>query len=142
MTDDQAKHETEAEDEVGGSSEGYQPFDANLYFKQENWFWKLLRSLNMLEPGRPVISISKSYMWLSFFITMFMFGACIFMFLTGTGIGESETLMDLVQNLGTVIVSILGAVTNMFNATANYRHRRDVMYLKTKGYTENFSDVS
>lgn len=80
-------------------------YDSDLYFKGNNFFTRLLRFINILEPGRTVISISKAFMWI-------MIGIMIY------------TLVYFPDNLTAVISASAGVVGTMLN----YSWRRYVQY--------------
>lgn len=69
----------------------------------ENRFLRVLRFLNMLEPGSRILSISKVYMWVSVF-------------------GTLVTFLFHNDNVATVV----GATVNQFGSIANYMYRRSV----------------
>ena len=76
-----------------------------LYWKGESWFFKLLRFLNLLEPGRTVLSLSKLMIWLMLAIM-----------LTILIIDPSN------------IVAVIGAATGASATLLNYAYRRYINY--------------
>lgn len=78
---------------------------SNLYFKGRNFFGRLLRFCNLIEPGADlVLSMSKIMLWIS--IALFVW---------------------VVLNKGDV-TSLAGAVTVLGGAIGNYGYRRRLMY--------------
>lgn len=95
------------------------PEDPEMYFKT-NWFMKVLRFLNLLEPGRNVVSISKVY----FIMNMIAF----FTILGYLTVVDREQL---------VAVMVQGAHTTL--ALLNYMYRRHTLTVGDKS-TDKSSD--
>lgn len=81
---------------TGVPSEAEQP----LYWKN-NFFLKLLRFFNLLEPGRPVLSLSKLLVWVNIVIMIFVM------------IFQTEQ-----------IVAVIGASVAASASMLNYAYRR------------------
>lgn len=75
------------------------------YFKGGGFFERLLRFLNLLEPGHMVLSLSKISMW-------------------GTGAVTLYVLFFHVESL----VDMLGALSAFGTASGNYAYRRHKQY--------------
>lgn len=67
--------------------------------------WFLLRALNLLEPGRRIVSISKSFMWATVF-------ALVWVTVTSP------------ENVSAILASSIASTV----ATANYGYRRWVQH--------------
>lgn len=78
----------------------------NWYFKGQAFHWKLLRSLNLLEVDRPVVSFTKTYAWLS--VNAFLVTTVMFM-----------TTAD-----STALLAMAGTGLNNVLAVANYELKR------------------
>lgn len=78
--------------------------DKHLYWKN-NFFFKALRFLNLLEPGRNVISLSKILVWTCI---MVLIGVTIF--------------------YPTQIVAVIGAVGAACGSMLNYAYRRHINF--------------
>ena len=76
-----------------------------------NWFRKILRFFNLLEPGEFILSISKMYMWVGLIAIVYV-------------------LLARPDDL----VAVMGASGNMFLGTSNYAYRR---YMQSKGQSDD-----
>ena len=83
------------------------PSDESVYFKA-NWFSKTLRFLNLMEPGRNVMSLSKMY----FVLNMFCF---FFVLLYVTIVARTVLVAVMAQGIHTTL------------ALFNYMYRRHTM---------------
>jgi len=122
------------EEEAPDRATSNRAFDADLYFEPRTNFWRFLRTFNILEPGRPVLSISKAFMWLSFFITASVYLGCLWAIFTVTAFTW--------EMFATVVVMVMGSTASSYQIFGNYRDRRESLYLQTKGYSKNFDMVT
>ncbi len=77
--------------------------DARLY-PQKEWYFdstclviRVLRFLNFMEPDRTVVSVSKTYLWLSFLMLVI----CVF-----NGISDDKTMLALYNAIGGMILKM------------------------------------
>lgn len=69
------------------------------------WFFTVLRFLNVLEPRRHILSVSKLFMWVSLIATVYV-------------------LVETPDNLA----AVMAAAGSNITATANYAYRRKMQY--------------
>tara|TARA_B100000745_G_C20145123_1_gene392656 strand:- start:1157 stop:1534 length:378 start_codon:yes stop_codon:yes gene_type:complete len=81
------------------------PEDSSLYWGGNNFFVKTLRFINLMEPGRSVISLSKTMIYLMMFIMLYV-----------------------VINHPENTVAVLGASLSSVATLLNYGWRRYVSY--------------